>query len=203
MIRYIDRTDTDAQSLEISFVGMEWEDNGKKIDKNASVSIRLLERNPQLNNDIVPYVERWTKEVQNILVPTGVWHGIKLGVLANGKAFVALGESICELSLINGNVVWKKEYANTSIMIIILAPNGEGLYVLYTGYQFKGNNISSNLIKIGFAGNFIWSAKPKQLEDSFTSIRLLNNSLFANTWDGWYGYIDDNTGEMINPEWTK
>lgn len=203
MIRYIDRTDAESQSLEISFVGMEWEDNSKEFDTNASVSIRLLERKPQLNNDIVPYVERWAKDVPGILVPTGVWHGIKLGLLVDGKAFVALGESICELNLTDGNVLWKKEYANTSISVIMLAPNRKGIYILYTGYQFEGNNISNNLIKIDLSGNLIWSAKPKRLNDSFTTIRLLDHSLFANTWDGWYGHIDDGTGEMINSGWSK
>ena len=37
MIKYIDRTDAGEHSLEISFVGMEWEENGKKIDENGNV----------------------------------------------------------------------------------------------------------------------------------------------------------------------
>lgn len=203
MIKYIDRIAAGDRSLEISFVGTEWKENGKKIDKNALVSVSLLERRLQLNNDIVPYVEKWAKEFPEISVPTGVWHGIKLGLLFNEKCFVALGESICELSLANGSVLWKMDYAKTPITVILLAPDKTGIYVLYSSHHFSAEGVRSNLMKIGFSGNLIWTAKTNQVNDSFTTIRLRDNSLFANTWDGWYAYIDADSGEMINAEWTK
>jgi hypothetical protein len=203
MIKYIDRTISGKHSLEISFVGMEWEDNGKEIEKNASVSVSLLESRAKLSNDIAPYVEKWTKEFPEIFVPTGVWHGIKLGLLFNEKCFVALGESICELSKPNGSVLWKTNYAKTPIAVILLAPDETGIYVLYSSFHFLAKGARSNLMKIGFSGDLIWTAKTNQVNDSFTTIRLRDNSLFANTWDGWYAYIDADSGEMINAEWTK
>ena len=203
MIRYTDRTEFGDCSLEISFVGMEWSDNGKPIDPTTLISIRLLERKHAENNDLVPYKDRWGKEFPNIVVPTGVWHGIKLGLIVEERLFAALGESICELSLAHGSVVWKMSYANTPILIILPSSDRNAIYVLYSGYNFVGNGISNNLIKIGLSGNLIWSAAVKQTNDSFTFIRLIDGRLYANTWNGWYGYVDDDSGEMIEPRWSK
>lgn len=203
MIRYTGRTDFEQYSLEISFVGMEWKDNGKPIEPTTAVSIRLIERKHAGNNDLVPYTDKWTKEFPDTIVPTGVWHGIKLGLIVGERVFVALGQTICELSLTVGDLVWKVSYANTPIHIILPCSDGNGIYVLYSAYKFIGVGIDTNLIRIDLSGNLVWSSKVEQANDSFTTIRLLDGKLFANTWNGWYGYVDESTGEMMDPGWSK
>ena len=205
MTKYIDKIDTDLKSLEVSFIGMEWTDNCIEIiPKTTNVTVRLLEKcTPYFSKNYHPYIERWTIEFTGILVPTGVWNGIKLGQLTKSKVFVALGTHIYELDTINGKPIWFKSYAETSIELIILSSDEDALYILYTGYQFKSNLISSNLIKIDLTGNLIWSAKTKREEDSFIDINYENNELIASTWNGWRIKLNEETGRTISEDWTK
>jgi hypothetical protein len=205
MTKYFDKTDFELKSLEVSFTGMEWTDNGiENIPKTTDVTVRLLEKcTPHFTKNYHPYIERWTMDFTGILVPTGVWNGIKLGQLTKSKVFVALGTHIYELDTINGKPIWTKSYAETSISLINLSSNEDALYILYTGYQFKSNMISSNLIKIDLTGNLIWSAKTKREDDSFIDFNYENKELTASTWNGWRIKLNEETGRTISEYWTK
>jgi hypothetical protein len=78
MVKYIDKTDTKFQSLEVSFFGMDKTEIGKEISKTSNLSVRLIERRNKISAFDIPYLESWTKCYSDILVPTGVWNGIKL-----------------------------------------------------------------------------------------------------------------------------
>ena len=205
MTKYFDKTDFELKSLEVSFIGMEWTDNGtNNIPKTTDVVVRLLEKcTPYFTKYYHPYIERWTLSFKGILVPTGVWHGIKLGQLTESKIFIALGTHIYELDSINGKPIWSKSYADTPIVLIKLSSNKDALYILYTGYKFKSDVIKSNLIKIDLTGKLIWSAVTKREDDSFTLFSDEDDEFTAYTWDGWTIKLDEETGLPISEHWSK
>lgn len=203
MIEYVDKTNLALKSLEVSFLGMEWADNGKEVSKTTDLTVKLLERTYLNVGGQVPYEESWKKTFPDVLVPRGVWNGMKLGQLTNNKIFVALGTHICELNTLNGEVIWSKSYANTSIHFIKLTTKGDGLYVLYSYYKFKGLHITSNLIKIDLSGKLIWSAKTKEKDDIFTSFSYELNGLSAFTWNCWRLNLNEDSGEITRANWTK
>ncbi len=203
MTKYFDKTDNDIKSLEVSFVGMEWTDNGKEIPKTAEVIIRLLERPTWNVSWQTPYKESWKKIYTNILIPTGVWNGMKLGQLTDNRIFVALGISVCELNLADGIINWTESYANTSIVLIKLTRNNDALFILYSYYKFDSNKINSNLIKVDLTGNLIWSAETKDKDDKFTIFNYESNGLSASTWNGWTLKLSEETGNIIESHWSK
>lgn len=203
MVKYIDKTDTKFQSLEVSFLGMDETEIGKEISKTSNLSVRLIERRNKISAFDIPYLESWTKSYSDILVPTGVWNGIKLGQITDNKIFIALGTHISELDKRNGEIIWTKSYANTSINFIKLTSKNDAIYILYSYYKFKSNKINNNLIKIDLSGNVIWSALTKDKDDSFTSFNYGDDGLKAFTWNCWALKLNEETGEIIDAHWTK
>ena len=218
MIRYIDKTVLESQEtivssfgiyskniereLEISFQGMQWQEPKENILEATTLLVRLIQRQKG-NNTIVPFEEKWIKEFTIVLVPTGVWNGMKLGQLTQEKILIALGDGIAELSVDSGEVIWSKKYANTPIDIIQLSSTLDGLYILYNYYKFKSNLIKSNLIKIDLSGKILWVAQPKSKNDFFTVFNCTNKILSANTWDGWSVKLNEQSGKIIDANWTK
>ncbi|MDQ2721540.1 MAG: hypothetical protein M3Z26_17520 [Bacteroidota bacterium] len=202
MIKYIDKTNLELKSLEVSFLGLDEKNNKEEIPETTDVTIRFLERRHNYSQDI-PYKESWSKTYPNILVPTGVWNGMKLGQLSDTKIFVALGTHICELNTMNGEVNWSKNYADNSIHFIKLTTNNDAMYILYSYYKFNGHDIKSNLIKIDLTGKVIWSAKTKERDDSFTSFNYGDNGLSAFTWNCWALKLNEQSGEIVDAKWTK
>jgi outer membrane protein assembly factor BamB len=203
MVKYIDKTDSKFKSLEVSFLGMDETEIGKEVPKTSNVSVRLLESQNEISGVDIPYLESWTKSYSNILVPTGVWNGMKLGQITDSKIFVALGTYISELDKKNGEIIWTKSYAETSINFIKLASKNDAIYILYSDYKFTSNKIKSNLIKIDLNGNVIWSALTKDKDDSFTSFNCGDDGLKAFTWNCWALKLNEETGEIIDAQWTK
>ena len=203
MVEYVDKTNLNFKSLEVSFLGMEWADNRREVPKTTALTVKLLER-PNLNiGQQTSYKENWKTIFPDVLVPTGVWNGVKLGQLTSNKIFVAIGTNICELNTLTGEVIWSKGYANTSIDFIKLTTKNDALYVLYSYYKFSGHNIESNLIKIDLTGKVIWSAKTKEKDDIFTSFSYEINGLSAFTWNCWRLNLDEDSGEITRANWTK
>ena len=100
-------------------------------------------------------------------------------------------------------MIWSKSYANTSIDFIRLTTKNDALYVLYSYYKFRGDKITSNLIKIDLTGKVIWSAKTKQKDDIFTSFGYEINGLSAFTWNCWRLNLNEDSGDITSASWTK
>lgn len=194
-------TITYERLLEVSFVGMEFEDHDKQVPQTATITVRLSQRQKN-ENLFIPFEERWTKDFADVLVPTGVWNGMKLGQLTEDKMFVAIGTSVAELDLQNGNVLWIKEYANTPINKIGLT-SSKDLLVLYSSYKFKSKMTKSNFIKIDDQSSLLWSAKTKNKNDAFVYFRYIDNELYGSTWDGWSIKLDETNGNIIDAHWSK
>lgn len=178
------------------------EEKKESICKISTVSVRLIERLKTNKND-TPFEERWIYNFYNIVVPEGVWNGMKLTQLVQQKIFIALGKEVVELSAETGEIIWKKKYAETSINFIKLSSLFDSLYILYDYYKFESKLIESNLIKVDLSGKIIWSAEQKDKNDSFTYFDYIDNVLIAYSWGGWSIKINENTGEIANAHWTK
>lgn len=203
MVNYIDKTDIKLKSLEISFLAKEFTDNSNEIPETTDVTIQLSERK---NKNIfwkTPYQKSWTNIYSNILVPTGVWHGMKLGQLTNTQVFAALGTDIVELDIKDGKTIWIKHYGDSPISFIKLASNNQALYVLYTDYKFYSDKVKSNIIKIDLNGKLIWSAETKYTDDVFTGFNYGHGGLSAFTWDSWIYKLNEETGKIIDARLTK
>ena len=190
------------REIELSFEGLGMEEKKESICKISTVSVRLIERLKTNKND-TPFEERWICNFYNIVVPEGVWNGMKLTQLVQQKIFIALGKEVVELSAETGEIIWKKKYAETSINFIKLSSLFDSLYILYDYYKFESKLIESNLIKVDLSGKIIWSAEQKDKNDSFTYFDYIDNVLIAYSWGGWSIKINENTGEIANAHWTK
>jgi hypothetical protein len=199
MVRYIDRTDLGLFSLEISFLGTEF--NEKEVPPETDIEIRLLKRNHEEQN--IPYKEIWLKTINNVVVPKGVWNGMKLGLISDNEIFIAVGNSICKLKKETGEILWKKAFSDNPIKSISLSDSKKDeIYILYAYYKFFSENIKSNFLKIDFHGNLIWSLNIKD-EDVAVDFRYRDGSLMVNTWHCFALYVDEQTGEILQSVFTK
>jgi hypothetical protein len=222
MVRYIDKTVVDCKvamvapvgiyfqdiirELEVSFIGQESSLATElyNLEQESSISVRLIEKENGVGNyPLSPFKEKWLRHFPNIKMPSRVWLGLKLGQIKQNKVFVALGKSIAELDIENGDTIWIQKYADTPIEKIGLSSLLDGLYVLYSDYKFENKQLTSNFIKIDLSGKLIWSAETKNQCDKFIHFGSIDNFLTANTWEGWTLELNESTGQIINEHWSK
>ncbi len=195
--RYSDTLKTGNRLLELSFDGSD--EVGKENPESTNVILRCLKK----SNEV------WVKNLGNIPMPDGAWHGPKLIAAYKNRFFVAAANRLMEVNIENGEVKWEIQTGNTPIYNVLLAEGSKQIIVRNGYYKFKHPQGMSNIAAYSFDGVENWRCK---LEGDdvfanppyFAKKSILHKSkLRAGTWQSFDCQIDENTGKILDREFTK
>lgn len=167
---------------------------------STDIHVSLLYRDPHPSR-----IERvvWHKVFANVLPIDGPWHSDQVCILTSSRAFVSIGSELFALSVTDGSILWRHQYANTAIASIASNVDHRAILTLYGRNGFGPSEGRSNLMCVSESGMLLWCAELKDHQDKFVGFSFDGETLFANTWEGWCEIIDPSSGLMIDATWTK
>lgn len=137
-------------------------------------------------------------------MPTGAWNGIFLTQIASSKIFFALSNIVICVSPETGEKIWEVSAGNTPIYKIMASIDTESLIVYNGYYDFKSDNGKGNISKLNFNGDLKWQAELPSEKDIYSNPPYYKNeNLYSNSWEGFQCRISEESGKIIEKQFTK
>jgi hypothetical protein len=192
---YVDRTESGAYAIEVTFKGGEFRE--KDYPETTKVLVRLFKKTSSIPDNDVPYAECWRIFFEDVEIPKGIWNGVKLAQFAGNRIFVAIGNSLTELSFTTGEALHSYKFADTPILKIGSSADNSGILVMHKSAGKK------NFFKISLDGKKTWQPEINTPDPTVCRFKQKDENWFVWTWDGHRLLIDDKTGEILNIEFVK
>lgn len=192
---YIDTSEKDDLTLEISFLG--GDEVGKGNPKLTNVKIRLFKTEAHKSFDL------WTRNFGDPAMPTGAWNGFKLVEILSGKIIAAVSNHLVCLNMQDGETEWEIETGNTPIYNILISPRRDQIIVQNGYYKFQHPKGLSNVASFDLNGKEVWRSKLDS-DDVFANPPYYEGGdLRASTWNCFNCKIDSSNGKIVDKIFTK
>lgn len=199
--RYVSRSEVSDLALEVAFYGGS-EVGGANPNRTQVVACCLKKANVHCSNS--PWIELWTKEYGNLVMPDGTWNGIKLADIRTGRMFLGISNCLMEVAMETGVPKWSVQTGNTPIYHIMSAQNSELLIVFNGYYGFEHHRKLGNIAAIDLNCHEVWRAEVPIEGDIFANAPYYDNGVLkASSWNGFDCSIDERSGKIVKKEFTK
>jgi len=187
--RYVDRCTNGSLSIEVAFNGgaaITLSDNPRE----TNVTVRLLRRaNVHWGLSrwigLSRWVEQWTQEYGDLLMPSGAWLGIKLCEIISSRLFVAVGSELSEIDAESGKAIWTLSTGNTPISWIMKSRDESSLIVFNDDYKFEHDDQLSNIASVALDGVEKWRAPLPFSDDTFANRPVFDGAVLkSSSWRG-------------------
>jgi outer membrane protein assembly factor BamB len=200
--RYVSKTETGQLSLEVSFCGGIFGSDSQSPDE-THVIVRFMRKVNQYSNDDT-WVEVWSRNFGNPLMPGGAWNGVRLVDIHNGRIFIAISNKLMEMDAQTGDTKWEVSTGNTPIFHIFKSPKYDQLIVQNGYYKFEPQNRKGNIAAYTLNGTQSWRCELPSVDDIFVSPPRYDDGLLkANSWNCFSCELDEHTGAIIGRTFTK
>lgn len=200
--RYISKMESSTLALEVAFYGGA-EKAGSVNPKDTQVVARCL-RKANIYLPKSPWIEAWTQNFGNVVMPSGAWNGIKLVEILATRAFLGISNHLIEVDIELGHPKWSVVTGNTPVYQVMSSQSGEHLIVFNGYYGFHDSHGFGNIAAFDLNGKEIWRAELPSEDDIFANAPYFENgTLKSASWKGFTCSIDEYSGKILEREFTK